>query len=110
MGIFRKLKRTWSHGYLNYIPKFKEQFPELNMVSSEELADRFIKLNLNFYTEEKCYGPWWIRLTLPFALILFVLLTLSMPIKFILTGEWRYSMKSKFMLRVVNWFRSLGLD
>ena len=36
--IYRKLKRTWSHNDLNYIPRFRETFPELKKVSSEELA------------------------------------------------------------------------
>ncbi len=39
--MYRKLKRTWSHNDLNYIPKFKELFPELSKVDNEELADRF---------------------------------------------------------------------
>ena len=38
---------------MNYIPKFRETFPELNKVSSEEICDRWISLGLDFYTEEK---------------------------------------------------------
>ena len=40
--MYRKLKRTWSHNDLNYIPKFKELFPELRLVDNEELADRLL--------------------------------------------------------------------
>jgi hypothetical protein len=38
--MYRKLKRTWSHNDANYIPKFRETFPELNKISSEEMCDR----------------------------------------------------------------------
>ena len=71
--VFRKLKRVWSHNDMKYIPKFTETFPELNKVSSEEMCERWISLGIDFYTEEKTEVKGWIRLTLPFALILFVL-------------------------------------
>jgi len=51
--LYKKLKRTWSHSYINYIPRFKEEFPELNKVSTEELCDRFIRLKLDFFHEKK---------------------------------------------------------
>ena len=33
--MYRKLKRTWSHNSINYIPRFREVFPELNKIDSE---------------------------------------------------------------------------
>jgi hypothetical protein len=106
--IFRKLKRTWSHGYANHIPGFKETFPELNDIDSEELSDRFIKLGLDFYTEKKTPVNILVRLTLPFAVITMLFMLIFMPINFLLTGHWGYSLGNKN--RVLNWFRSLGLQ
>ena len=105
--IYRKLKRTWSHNDLNYIPRFRELFPELKNVNTEDLADRFIDLNLDFYYEEKVPVSWWIRLTLPFALIMMLLMFLFLPINFILIGNWGYGYSEKN--RVLNWFKSLRL-
>ncbi len=106
--IYRKLKRTWSHGYAHYIPKFKEVFPELKNVDSEELCDRFIDLKMEFYYEEKTKVPFWMRLTLPFALLLTIIMLLATPINFIFTGEWGYSLGDKNI--ILNWFRALRLQ
>jgi len=106
--IYRKLKRTWSNGYANYMPKFKEVFPELKNVDSEELCDRFIDLKMEFYYEEKTKVPFWMRLTLPFALLLMITMLLATPINFIFTGEWGYSLGDKNI--ILNWFRALRLQ
>ena len=105
--MYRKLKRTWSNGYANAIPNFKKVFPELNQISSEELCDRFVDLNIDFYYEEKTTVSFWIRLTLPFAILLFLLMILALPIRFLIVGEWSYSLGEKNIL--LNWFRALRL-
>lgn len=105
--MYRKLKRTWSHNDANYIPKFRETFPELNKVSSEDMCDRWIKLGADFYTEEKTPVKALIRLTLPFAITLMLLMFIGMPILFIITGSWHYPLGDKN--RILNWFRSLRL-
>lgn len=105
--MYRKLKRVWSHNSMNYIPRFKEVFPELNKLSSEELCDRWVELGVDFYTEEKTAVNPLIRLTLPFAIILIVLMILSVPIVFIFTGKWGYGFSEKN--RLLNWFRALKL-
>ena len=105
--LYRKLKRTWSHNDLNYIPKFKELFPELNKVDNEELANRFIDLELDFYTEVKTPVKSWIRFTLPFALLLMGLMFIGLPFVFMITGKWTYPLTEKN--RILNWFRSLRL-
>lgn len=106
--MYRKLKRTWSHSELNYIPNFKKTFPELSKVNSEELADRFIELGLDFYTEERKPVHFLTRLTLPFALILLILMLIFLPLNFLITGRWGYSLgKDNYIL---NWFRSLRLQ
>ena len=50
--MYRKLKRVCSHGYSNYIPNFDKVFPELRNLTSEEMCDRFIQLDLKFYSEK----------------------------------------------------------
>ena len=104
---FRKLKRVWSYNDMNYIPKFRQAFPELNKVSSEEMRKRWESLGIDFYTEEETEVKAWIRLTLPFAVILFVLMLAGLPVNFILTGKWHYGIGDKS--RILNWFRQLRL-
>jgi hypothetical protein len=105
--MFRKLKRTWSHNDLNYIPKFKELFPELKKVDSEELADRFYELGLDFYTETVTPVKFWLRFTLPFAILAMLSMFLFAPISFLITGRWGYSLGEKNFF--LNWFRALKL-
>jgi hypothetical protein len=92
---------------MNYIPKFRETFPELKNVPSEEMCDRWVSLGIDFYTEEKVQVGIWMRLTLPFALITMLLMILSLPIVFIVTGNWGYKFGEKN--RLLNWFRALRL-
>ncbi len=91
---------------MNYIPKFRETFPELNKISYEEMCKRWKSLGINFYTEEKTEVKGWIRLTLPFALILFVLMIIGLPLAFMFTGKWSYGNRDS---RILNWFRALRL-
>lgn len=106
--MYRKLKRTWSNGYMNYIPNFDKTFPELSHLGSEEMCDRLRSLGLNFYTEKLTPVKWWIRLTLPFALIVMLLMILFLPFNFLITGKWGYSLGEKNY--ILNWLRSLKLQ
>lgn len=105
--IFRKLKRVWSNDTMHYIPNFRETFPELRNVSDEELSDRWYTLGIDLYTQEEKKVNIWIRFTIPFALILILIMFISLPLVFIITGRWGYSLSDKG--RIYNWFRSLGL-
>lgn len=107
--MYQKLKRTWSNGYSTYMPEFKKVFPELSRVDSEELCDRFIELDLDFYTTERIPVVGWVRLTLPFALVFLLLMFLGLPFNFIFTGCWGYSLK-KTHLSIYNWFKHLGIN
>lgn len=106
--MYRKLKRTWSHNDLNYIPRFKEQFPELERVCSEELCDRFIEMKMDFYCEQKQPVNFLMRLTLPFAILIMFLMFLLLPVNFLFTGNWGYSFEKKY-LTLLNWFRALRI-
>lgn len=105
--MYRKLKRTWSHGFAHNIPNFRKSFPELSKVNDEELCDRFIDLNMEFYCEEKVPVSFWLRLSLPFAIVVAVLLFVGLPFNFLVTGKWGYSLGEKNY--ILNWFRALGL-
>ena len=88
--MYRKLKRVWSRNDMSYIPKFRETFPELNKVSSEEMCDRWMSLGIDFYTEKKTPVKPWLRFTFPFAIILMLLMLIGLPIAFLITGKWFY--------------------
>ena len=105
--MYRKLKRTWSHNNAHHLPRFKEVFPEVSKLSSEELCDRFIDLKMDFYHQELVPVGRAVRLTLPFAVILMVLMFAFIPIKFMITGKWWYDIKKGE--RIYNWFTSLKL-
>lgn len=90
------------------MPNFKRVFPELKNVSSEEMADRFIELGLDYFTEEKIPTNPLIRLTLPFALLTMLLMLIGLPITFLITGDWGYNLNNKNLL--LNWFRMLRLQ
>ena len=105
--MYRKLKRVWSRNDVSYIPKFRETFPELKKVSSEEMSDRFRELGLDFFQEKKTPVKTWMRFTLPFAIILMVLMLIALPIAFLITGKWTYPLGEKNT--ILNWFRSLRL-
>ena len=89
------------------MPNFKKAFPELKHVSSEEMADRFIELGLDYFTETKTPVKWWIRFTLPFALLTMVLMFIGLPIAFLITGQWGYALGDNNFL--YNWLKQLRL-
>lgn len=105
--MFRKLKRVWSRNDFSQIPNFTKVFPELNRVPFEELCDRWQKLGVDLYTEKAIPVKWWIRFTLPFALIVMLIMTILIPVNFLFTGNWGYTLGDKS--RLINWFRSLHL-
>ena len=94
-------------GELEYIPRFRKTFPELSKLSSEDLCQRFRELDLEFYNEKQTKVKPFVRLTLPFAIVLMILMLLSLPLVFLFTGNWHYPHTKKD--RILNWFRSLRL-
>ena len=105
--MFRKLKRVWSYNTYKSIPNFMETFPELNKISYSELCERWKSLGVTLYTEELTIVSKWNRLTLPFALILMLLMFIGLPFVFMITGKWSYGHGKNS--RILNWFRSLNL-
>lgn len=105
--LYRKLKRVWSHNDMNYIPNFKETFPELNHLSREEMCNRWCDLGIEFYTQKQTPVKFWIRFTLPFAIIFMLLMLIGLPFYFFISGQWGYPFKKKNI--IFNWFVSLRL-
>lgn len=97
----------WSNNYACHVPKFKETFPELNKLSNEEMCDRWIKLGIDFYAEEVKPVKVWVRFTLPIAVVVLLLMFLSLPVVFMITGKWGYAFGKKN--RLMNWFKMLRL-
>lgn len=94
-------------GCAEHIPRFKDEFPELEKIDREELANRFRRLKMDFYYEKKEPVTLITRLSLPFALITMLMMILFLPINFILSGQWGYKLGKKNV--IYNWFKSLRL-
>lgn len=83
--------------------ELKKNIPELKRLNTDDIAQRLRDANLSIITEQIESVPFLVRLTLPFGLILFGLLLISLPIKFMLTGTWGYKVQW-----LSNWFKALG--
>jgi hypothetical protein len=59
--------------------------------------------DLTVYKSEKVSTAWYVRFTLPFALVFLCILFLSLPVKYMVTGKWEYEFKW-----IHNWFTALG--
>lgn len=107
--IYRELKRVWSNGYPTYsfMTKFKEKFPELSKIDSEELKVRFSELNMDFYCEKETRVNGFIRLTLPFAMACIFLMFMTLPITFMITGRWSFPVGEGS--KTHNWFKALKI-
>lgn len=108
--IYSRLKRTWIFNECTRDLEFKlkETFPELKKLNREELCDRFCDMNIDFYEAIEVPVKPLIRLTLPFAIITIILMLISLPINFIITGRWGYNVRKQ--TRLINWFRALKLN
>lgn len=81
-GILRELKDSYVH----------------------EISDQLRGHNLHVIKQERKSSPWYVRITLPIALVVVLLVVISTPFKYMLTGSWGYDENKLF-----NWFRSVGL-
>jgi len=89
--------------YFSVAMELKKVIPELKVSTSDHIEDCLRGSGLEFYRVTNKKVPVFIRLTLPFAAITFVVLFLTLPIKFMVTGKWGYDNE-----RLRNWFTSLG--
>jgi hypothetical protein len=94
--------------YLNN--EFKKVFPELKHLSEEEIENRLEEIGIYYYDNWniKNKTSFLIRLTLPFAILTWIGFFISMPIHFIFTGKWGYSVNKHSKL--FNWISKFGLS
>lgn len=100
MAIYWRLKKI-NHGAVAYA--LQDRIPQLKGTDSEMIADNLRGCKLEFYSKEKLETSIWIRLTLPFALILLALAIIFSPINYIFCGRWGYK-----AIWFGNWIRALG--
>ena len=79
-----------------------EEIDFLKDISVDTLEKFFNDNNLAIVEESRKKVPFYIRLTLPFAMLVYVILVVTSPFWFIITGNWWY--KSFF---ITNWFSAL---
>ena len=96
MSTFWKFKTVSAY-------KLKEAFPELKQILLEDIEQRLRYSGMILVKRERVSVPFWVRLTLPFALIAIIILYVSLPIKYMLNGKWGYNKDWLY-----NWFKSLG--
>ena len=100
MKMFWNLKRM---DYYIAACSIKDAIPELKKVDVDHICDHLRGTDMEFYYSEKKKTPFYIRLTMPFAIIAAVLMLLFMPVKYIITGTWGYQWQW-----LINWFRAVG--
>ena len=83
--------------------ELKKYLPELKGSYVDDIENHLRGSGLGIVKEESVPRPIWARLSLPFALVFLLLLFVTMPIKFMITGTWGYKWQW-----LSNWFRSLG--
>lgn len=105
--IFNKLENVTSFGSMNYIPDFDKIFPELKDLSRDELYRRFSQSNVRFFMVHKKKVPALLRLTMPLAIILILIMIIMMPINYFVTGSFRYN--TDRYIKLWNWFEAIGL-
>lgn len=101
MNTYYKLRRLSDK---EVIKRFKDGIPEFENMSHEKIRDYLSESNLEFFESVECKTSAWHRLMLPFALVLYLVMFLCLPITFMVTGVWGYK-----NLMILNWFKSLGL-
>jgi len=67
-------------------------------------------MKMDFCCEELTPVKWWMRLTLPFAIIIMTFIFIYLPFHFIFTGNWGYSVGKSSPPKILNWFRALKLQ
>jgi hypothetical protein len=83
--------------------ELKKSLPQLKGVPVDDIVDNLRGSRLGIVSEDSVPKPFWVRLTLPFGIVLILILLICLPIKFMITGTWRYK-----YVWVSNWLTSLG--
>lgn len=83
--------------------ELQRRIPELNKVQTDKIVDHLRGSGMFVVRKRLVESTFWVRFTMPFALIVLIFLLIITPIKYIITGKWGYDNKS-----IANWFRSVG--
>lgn len=100
------MKTFWKYHTVDYFfvaLELKKRIPELKNTDAEWVVDHLRGSNLLFFKQEKTPVPFYVRLTLIPAIIVMTVLTIFLPVNYIITGQWGYN-----WLWLKNWFTSLG--
>lgn len=100
MSNFWKIKKK---SYWDTAIVLQKRLPWLKNVSVTDIEDHLRGTQLGFVEEKSTPRPYWVRLSLPFALILMLILYVTLPIKFMITGTWNYKWNW-----LSNWFKAIG--
>lgn len=83
--------------------ELRKAIPDLQRLSTEEVDYAIKGLNIEYLYREKVKANPFIRLTLPLAAVVWVLMMFFLPVNYLLVGKWGY--QNEFL---ENWFRSLS--
>lgn len=97
---FWRVKKK-STNFLAY--ELRNAIPELERLTTEEVESYIRDLDVEFIYKEKVKAKPLIRLTLPFAFIVWLLMVMFLPVNYLIIGKWGY--QNEFF---ENWFRSLS--
>ena len=84
--------------------QFKRLFPELNG-SCYDIEDILYDNGIEYYSVEEKTLKIWERMLLPIAVIVYLLLLINIPFKYMITGKYNYKIDSiliKFIYRILN--------
>jgi len=103
---FHRYKKASDYEVYDWI---KKSIPELTNYQKQKIYDneivRFSKFE--FYKRRKRVSNIWWRLSAVFFPITWILIFISLPINFILTGDWGYSFKTLEWFNI--WKNNIGL-
>lgn len=86
---------------------------KLNLTKEQEIDLRnyeFIRFSpFFFYKKKEKVNNFWFRITLIFFPIVWILLFITLPINFIISGRWGYDDKNVIIKFIHNWMDKLRL-
>jgi len=81
----------------------RDAFPELKNLSVDDITDSLSTNDIVILQETRKPVPLLVRLTFPFGVVALLLLIITLPLKFMITGSWHYK-----WMGLNNWFKALG--
>lgn len=93
-------------GYFDTAYELNKMFDEFNNTPVMDIEEKLRCSDMRFYEYKLEPVPVWMRFTLPFALVMWVLMFAFLPINFMINGKWGYEQGGW----IYNWFKSLGFE